>query len=221
MLRWLLLVSALVAASSAAAQENGVGVGVTAGSLGVGPELGVRLNDTVGVRANATFGHSDLVDVEAKSDDIRFDGNVRLRSVGAMLDVYPFGGGFRLSAGYRLNGNRATLKSTPTTNVTIGNRTVTPVQVGRLSADYRLRDWAPAVTIGYAGELAPRLVAGVEAGVLFHGAPRIRRLRSIGGTLSADPGFAADLERERMLIENDISDYKFYPVAQASIAYRF
>lgn len=222
MLRCFILAAPLaLAALPAMAEEPRVTGGITAGTLGVGPELGVRLSETVGVRANATLLRSDLVDIEADSDDIELEGNVRLRSGGAMLDVYPFGGGFRLSAGVRLNGNKATLRSTPTTNVTIGARSVTPEQVGKLRADYRVRDWAPALTIGYAGELRPRLVAGFEAGVLFHGAPRIRNLRSEGGTLSGDPGFAADLERERMLIENDIDDYKFYPVVQASLAYRF
>ena len=55
----------------------------------------------------------------------------------------------------------------------------------------------------------------------LHGAPRISRLGSEGGTLSVDPGFAADFDRERMLIKNDISDYKFYPVVQASLGFRF
>lgn len=222
MLRCLILAAPLaLAALPAVAEELRVTGGITAGTLGVGPEFGLRLSETIGVRANATFLHRDLVEVDAESDDIEFDSNVRLRSGGAMVDVYPLGGGFRLSAGVRLNGNKATLRSTPTTNVTIGARPVTPEQVGKLRADYRVRDWAPALTLGYAGELRPRLVAGFEAGMLFHGAPSISNLHSEDGTLSGDPGFTADIERERMLIENDIDDYKFYPVVQASLAYRF
>lgn len=222
MLRCLLWAAPLaLAAVPVLAQERQVTGSFTAGTLGVGPELGVRLNNNVGLRADAAVIRAEPLEVEAESDDIAFDGNVRMRSGGAMVDLYPFGGGFRLSAGIRLSGLKATISATPTTNVTIGDRTVTPAQVGKLRADYRVRDWAPAATIGYAGELLPRLVAGIEAGILFHGAPHIRRLRSEGGTLSGDPAFIADLERERMLIENDIEDYKFYPVVQASLGYRF
>ncbi len=210
---------ALVAVPAAA--EADISAGISAGTLGVGPEVGVRLNRTLGVRANAMLADTRLVDVDARSDDIDFDGRLRTRSVGAMLDFYPGGGGFRLSAGFRLNGHKAVLKATPTTNTTIGARTVTPVQVGTLRASYRVRDWAPAVTVGYAGDIAPRLTLGVEAGAVYHGAPRITALRSQGGTLSDDPGFAAELESERMLIQNDIGDYKFYPVVQASLALRF
>jgi hypothetical protein len=222
MLRCLALAAPLaLAALPVAAQEMRVTGGITAGTLGVGPELGLRLSDTIGLRANATFLRGDFAEVDADSDDIRFEGPLRLRSGGAMADFYPFSSGFRLSAGVRLNGNRATIRALPTTNVTIGARTVTPAQIGKLSADYRVRDWAPALTLGYAGELRPRLVVGFEAGLLFHGAPRIRNLRSEGGTLSGDPGLAADLDRERMLIENDIDDYRLYPVVQASLGYRF
>jgi hypothetical protein len=205
----------------AAAETPEVTTGITAGTLGVGPEVGVRVSRSVGFRANAMVGNSGLVDVDAQSDDIDFEGPVKTRSVGAMLDYYPGGEGFRISAGFRLNGHKAVLRASPTTNTTIGPRTVTPVQVGTLRASYRVRDWAPALTVGYAGDIAPRLSLGVEAGAVYHGAPRITSLTSSGGTLSGDPGFAADLESERMLIQNDISDYKFYPVAQVSLAYRF
>lgn len=204
-----------------AAEEADVTGGISAGTLGVGPEVGVRVNRKLGFRANAMVADTGLRDIEASSDDIDFQGNVRARSVGAMLDFYPAGGGFRLSTGFRLNGNRAVLKATPTTNTTIGSRTVTPVQVGTLRASYRVRDWAPAMTVGYAGNVTPALVVGVEAGAVYHGAPRVTALRSEGGTLSGDAGFAADLENERMLIQNDIGDYKFYPVVQASVSLRF
>lgn len=223
MLRCFLLLAAplALAAVPAAAEDAELSAGVSAGTLGVGPEVGVRLNRTIGVRANAMLADTGLSDIDASSDDIDFGGRLRSRSVGAMLDFYPLGGGFRVSTGFRLNGNKAVLKATPTTNTTIGARTVTPVQVGTLRASYRVRDWAPAVTVGYAGDIAPRLTLGVEAGAVYHGAPRITALRSQGGTLSDDPGFAADLETERMLIQNDIGDYKFYPVVQASLALRF
>ncbi|MFC3712645.1 hypothetical protein ACFOMD_08690 [Sphingoaurantiacus capsulatus] len=211
---------ALIAAP-AAAETPEITTGITAGTLGVGPEVGVRLGPKVGVRANAMVGGTGIVDIDAQSDDIPFDGAVRSRSVGAMLDFYPANNGFRVSAGFRINGNKATLRATPTTNTTIGPRSVTPMQVGTLRASYRVRDWAPTLTVGYSGEIAPKLSLGVEAGAVYHGAPKITSLTSSGGSLSGDAGFAADLETERMLIQNDISDYKFYPVAQVSLAYRF
>lgn len=220
MLRCLVLAAPLaLAALPVTAEELRVTGGITAGTLGFGPELGLRLSDTIGLRANATFLRGDIAEIDADSDDIGFEGPLRLRSGGAMADVYPIGGGFRLSAGMRLSGSKATMRDMPTTNVTMGARTVKAAQAAKLRADYRVREWAPALTFGYAGELRSRLMLGFEAGMLFHGAPRIRNLRSQGGTDKF--GLAADFDRERMLIENDIDDYKFYPVIQASLGYRF
>jgi hypothetical protein len=222
MLRCLILAGPVaLAALPVCAQEMPVKPGITASALGPGPELGLRLTETIGLRASATFLRGDLPEIALHNDGIGLDGYLRLRSGGAMADVYPVGGGFRLSAGMRLSGSKATIRATPTTNVTIGARTVNPVQVAKLNADYRVREWAPALTFGYAGELKPRLMFGFEAGMLFHGAPRIRNLNSEGGALPGKLGLSADFERDRMLIENDIDDYKFYPVVQASLGYRF
>jgi len=211
----------LLGSTPAMTQGAEVGLGIASGTLGTGPQLEVRLSDSIKVRADAALLRTDFLEIDAESDDVFLDGAVRARSTGAMIDFYPTRSGLRLSGGLRYSAVRAKLKATPTTNVTIGTRTVTPIQIGTLSTDYRLRDWAPAATIGYAGDLGGRLVASFEAGLLFHGAPHIRRLRSIGGTLSSDPGFAVDLDRERMLIENDVRDYKFYPIVQAGLSYRF
>ncbi len=223
MLRGMFLVAVLVlAAGPSVAQEQPFGIGLTAGTLGVGPEISYRFDDKLVLRANATLIDTHLFEVDAKSDDIDFDTSVKRRhSGGAMLDYYPTGNGFRLSVGIRVTGERAWLEATPTSDVTIGLRTVTPAQVGKLRARYRVRDWAPAVMVGYVTDLAPQLALGFEAGAIFQGAPKIRRLRSIGGTLSDDPAFAADLEAERMTIENDIDDYRFHPVVQLSLGYRF
>ena len=222
MLRCLILAGPVaLAALPVCAQEMPVTGGIVAGTLGVGPEFQLRLSKTVGLRANATFLRGDFAELDSRSTDPLFDGYLRLRSGGAMADVYPAGGGFRLSAGMRFSGSKATMRALPTTNVTIGERTVKPDPVGKLRSDYRVRDWAPALTFGYAGELKPRLMLGFEAGMLFHGAPRIRDLRSPGGTLSGQRSLAAGADRDRMLIENDIDDYKFYPVVQASLGYRF
>src|ERR1044072_1671527 len=66
--------------------------GITAGTLGIGPEVSYRLSERLGVRGNVTF-LSISRDIE--SDDITYDGKLKLQSGGVMLDVYPFGGGFR------------------------------------------------------------------------------------------------------------------------------
>src|SRR5688572_20590109 len=101
----------LGAAAPALAQNSGgVSAGVTGGTLGIGPELGYRFSDTLGVRGNVTFLSTDR---SVESDGIDYDGDLKLGSGGVMLDFHPFRNGFRLSAGARINRNRVRLEATP------------------------------------------------------------------------------------------------------------
>lgn len=206
-------------AHSALAQdgEGAASVGLTAGTLGIGPEVGYRVNQTIGIRANASllsFG------ADFDSDDVAYRGDVDLKSGGLMLDVYPFGGGFRLSAGARINGNKGELKATPTGTVDIGNGTYTAAQVGTITGKMDVKDFAPALTLGYGGGLRRGLVFTVEAGVLFQGAVRVNQFTSTG-TLANDNAFRANLELERQSLRDDVDDYKVYPILQLGVKYRF
>ena len=217
------LAAAMALAATAApahaqdARDGHASVGVTAGTLGIGPEVGYRFNETVGVRANATFlslHHS------FDSDDIDYRGNVDLRSGGAIVDIYPFGGGFRISGGARINGNKGRLSATPTTNTRIGNATFTPTQIGTISGRAETRDFVPQATIGYGGSLGQGFSIGVEAGALFQGRVRIRDFAA-NGTLASNPIFISQLEEERRDLQDDVDDYRVYPILQLNAKYRF
>lgn len=218
--------AATLAAVPALANEDDpsqFSVGVTAGSLGVGPELGYRLSDTFGVRGNATFLS---INHGINSDGTDYDGNVKLKSAGAMLDVYPFGGGFRVSGGVRINGNKARATATPTEPVTIGNTVYQPNDVGTLTATTRIKDVAPALTLGYGGGRSKGLVFGIEAGALFQGSVQINPLTVTGLCAGATApaqcaDFKADIEAERQSINNDIDGFKIYPILQLTLGYRF
>jgi hypothetical protein len=192
-------------------------VGVTGGSLGVGPQLSYRINDLIGIRADATFlgvGHDVTI------NDLSFRGKLKLKSFGGSLDLYPFGGGFRLSAGARSDRNRVRLTSMPGTTVTVGNQQFTPDQVGTLSGTVKARDFVPTLTVGYQAGLTRGLKFGIDAGVMFQGNPQIRDLGSTG-SLAQNANFRAQLAIEQQKIDDKIYKYRFYPVVQASIGYAF
>jgi len=187
--------------------------GVTGGTLGIGPEAGYRFSNTVGLRANATFLS---VSHGFDSDDIDYDGKVKLKSAGAMVDVYPFGGGFFLSGGARINGNKGRAVATPTAPVEINGTTYTPAQIGTLRGRAETKNFAPQLTLGYAGKLREGFFFGFEAGALFQGRVRLPALTSTGTGVGL-----ADLNAERADLEDDIDDYKVYPILQLRIGYRF
>lgn len=214
-----LLGAAMLSATSAMAQKDASGfqLGVTAGSLGVGPEAGYRASKLFGARVSASF-----LDVshDFEVDDINYNGKVKLESYGAMLDLYPFQGGLRFSGGFRIDKNRVNLAATPTTNVTVGDVTYTPAQVGTLSGQVDADEFVPVLTVGYAGGLTKGLKFGIDAGVMFQGKPSAQNLRATG-SLASNATFQAELEKERQKVNRDMEDYQYYPVVQLSLFYAF
>lgn len=213
------LAAALAAATPAAAQTvpGSFGVGITAGTLGIGPEASYRMSDHVALRANGTFfGFSHDVD----SSDVTYNGKLKLRSFGAMIDVHPFGGSFRISGGARIGNNKVRLKATPTEEVEIGDNSYTADQVGTLSGEVKAKDFAPTLTLGWGGSLSPGLKFGFEAGAMFQGKPRVENLRATGSAASTT-AFQNSLREEEQEIEEDIDQYKVYPILQIGLSYRF
>lgn len=204
-------------APAMAQDEGGISIGVTGGTLGVGPEVGYRVSKNFGVRANATFLG---VSHDAESDGVDYQGDLDLQSYGAMVDVYPFGGGFRLSGGARISDNKVDLVGAPSGEVEIGDDTYTAAEVGTLTGRVEANEFAPTLTIGWGGGLTRGLKFGIDAGVMFQGTPKVTELNA-SGTAADDPDFQASLAAERAEIEDDIDNFKLYPVLQFSLGYRF
>ncbi|MFD1787326.1 hypothetical protein ACFSC3_07055 [Sphingomonas floccifaciens] len=216
-----LLLMAFSAPASAQADSEDTGpvvsVAATAGTLGAGPQIGLRFSDRVGVRADAAFLSASA---DFDSDDITYGGDLKLKSFGAMVDLYPFGGAFRLSAGARINQNRVDVRATPTGTVEVGDTTYTAAQVGTLTGGADVKKLAPALTLGWGGSKRKGFFFTAEGGVLFQGAARLREFRA-SGTLQNDANFKASLERERVSLQDDISKVKVYPIAQLGLGWRF
>lgn len=207
-----------LSAAPALAGDGTLAFGATAGTLGVGPEVSFRPMEGLGVRGSINWlSFSRDEDV----NDINYEGDLGLLSVGAMLDWYPFDGGFRVSAGGRWNGNEIDLSATPANAVTIGGTTYTPAEIGRLTGTVEANPFAPVLTIGWGGDLSRGLTVGVEAGIMYQGAPEITNLRARGGLLESDPGLLGDLEDEEERIEDKVDSYQVWPVFQLMLLYRF
>ncbi len=213
-----LVAAALFHPAGAAAAEGGNwSVGVSGGTIGISPEIGYRFNRAMGVRVNGGFFDYDR---NEEIDDIGYDGTLKLKSFGAMADLYPFGGSFRISAGLRSSKNRIDLSAVPTANVEIGDGVFTPAEVGQLDGRVTFKKMNPAVTVGWGGKLKRGFSVGFEAGVMMQGSPKMS-LAASGGTLSNDPTFQQELEDERARAEEDAEDFKLWPVLQLHLKYRF
>jgi hypothetical protein len=207
--------SALMVAGAASAQQTSLGV--TAGTTGLGVELGYDMSDAFGLRANGNlFGLSK--DVE--SDGIQYDGKLKLRSLGVLGDFYPFESGFRVTGGAYYNDNHVNLTATPSGPVTIGGTSYTPAEVGSLTGSAEYNKFTPYAGLGYTSNRGDAGLSFVfDAGVMFQGRPDITLAGS--GPITSSPSFQADLERERQQIRSDLKWTRFYPAVRAGVAYRF
>ncbi|WP_126665586.1 hypothetical protein [Croceibacterium ferulae] len=211
------LAATLPAVAGAQDASPVVTLGITGGSLGVGPEIGYRPIPALGFRASANFLKlSHDVDV----DDIDYNGDLHLRSYGATADLYPFESAFRLSAGLRISRNRVDLLATPLSPVSIGGTTYSPEKIGSIQAEVRARDVAPTLTIGVARNQSRGFAWSLDAGVMLHGTPRTDNLQ-VTGELASNPFLQDDLARERAEIEAEIDNYKVYPLVQLAVGYTF
>lgn len=218
---------AMLAATPALAKEGDnarLSVGVTAGTLGIGPEVGYRFSNNLGVRGNASFLS---ISHDLNSNDINYNAKLKLQSGGVMVDVYPFGGGLRISGGLRINGNKARGIGAPNsgTSYDIDGTTYTSAQIGTLRAETDINTVAPALTLGYGGGLSKGLVFGIEAGALFQGSVKAKPLTITGlcssSSVAGCSTIVADLEAERQSVNKDIDGYKVYPILQLTVGYRF
>lgn len=95
----LLLAATLLAATGAA---QAAGVGIRAGTLGVGGDIAWQVAPTLSAR----LGYSRLEwERDYSTDNVRYDGDLKLSNLNALLDFSPLGP-FRLTGGLIFNNNR-------------------------------------------------------------------------------------------------------------------
>lgn len=199
------------------AAAEGFGLGVKAGTLGLGVEGTFRLSDRFNLRAGLN-NYSYSTDETASG--IQYDADLDLKSAALLLDWHPFAGTFRLSAGLMSNKNALHLLATPTSDQTIGGNPYTPADIGTLSGDVTFKKSVPYAGIGW-GNAAKRGRIGIsfEIGAMFQGSPDVS-LRGNGG-LAGDPAFEADLRREEQEAEADLEDFELYPVISLGLSFTF
>lgn len=209
-----ILAASLTFVAPLSVQADGFGLGVKAGTLGAGVEGTVSLADGLNVRIGAnnfTYDYDDTV------DDIDYDAELELSSYGVLLDWHPFTGAFRLTVGMLANGNELALSATPTGLVTIGNTTYPAALAGTLNGAIDFKKSAPYVGLGFGNAAGKHkgLGASFEIGALFQGSPDV--------TLSTTSSLIleSDLRAEEQNIEDDLKNFKIYPVLAFGLSYQF
>ncbi len=192
------------------------GVGFKAGTLGLGVEGRYQPLPTLDVRVGANV--YDYDDTGSRAG-VEYDSTLNLETFYATANLsFPLSP-LRLTAGLFSNGNEVNMTSLDSATFDIGGTTYTAADVGTLSSTTSFASTSPYVGIGYDFELFGKVGLNLDLGLLWQGEPEVSLIAD--GLLASDPTFQNALEAERQQLEDDISDYKAWPVISLAFVYNF
>lgn len=212
---------------------NAADVGITGklGTLGLGVDLTLGINEKVNARLNL---NGASFDADGEEDGVEYDGNLKGQTIGGLIDYHPAGNGFRLSAGFYHNGNELDLDSTgaDNTNVMIGDRDY-DLSNANLNTNVGFKSIAPYLGIGWgnAVDKKSKWSFSADLGVLFQGSPEAK-LNAEGTAVDIETGLTVDVgsnaefqtelsKEEDNLNNGDLESFEFFPVASIGASYRF
>ncbi|MEM1379396.1 MAG: hypothetical protein AAGH41_02100 [Pseudomonadota bacterium] len=210
----------LLTSTSLTAAHAGVGVDATIGTTGISGHVRADVLPILSLRAGINYLAYDFG--EQDFDGNTYDAELDFTQFGLYADLHPFSNGFTVTGGYLFGDRNLELTSVSTTEIDIGGEFFTAEEVGDLSGTGTLGDGGFYAGIGWdnitRGTGRVRLIA--RLGVIISDEPSVA-LESVGGTLSNDPILLSAIEGEIADINDDISDYRFFPVVQVGIGVRF
>jgi hypothetical protein len=188
-------------------------------TLGYGASVGFGFTPLFGIRL---AGHTGSYSRNLHKESIEYNGKLKLNNGGAILDVYPLGSGFRLSGGVFANSDKIDLASKPGGTVTVNGVPYPTAAIGNITGDVKFSKTSPYAGIGF-GTKPSGSGFGVtfDLGVLYQGSPKLRVQANPTNPALVPPSFNANLEAERAKTENDIKNYKYYPVVGIGFSFSF
>lgn len=196
-------VAALTTLAGPGANAAGFSLGGRVGLPGVGIEAAAKFSNHFGARASFTgLGYS----FDFTYDDVDYDVESSVAIGSLLLDVYPMGGMFRITAGGAYYNGQYDISATPSAGFSyeIGNGTYNAAAIGTLNGAIEYKKAVPYLGVGW--DFMARKQAGfgvtVDAGLYFIGKPDDVTLTASGGGVSAN-----DLALERSNIEDDTASY--------------
>ena len=215
------MLAALVAVALPATASGQISIGARAGTLGLGGEVSVGLGRMIAVR-----GGIGVVPYEFDSEFSDIDYTVtfpeRIWNVG--VDLYPFGGGFRVSGGI-LNRPKFEIAATGQQSANVGGTTYTG-DIDITGSFSNEKETAPYVAIGFGRASGRGLGFFFDLGAAFTG----DAVLELSGTCTTSnnqpcPNFNAELEEERAQAQADINDLgtvvKLHPIFQIGLRFGF
>jgi hypothetical protein len=189
-------------------------------TLGYGLSAGFGFTPLFGLRV---VGHTGSYSRDLHKESIAYNGKLKLSNGGAIVDVYPLGGGFRLSAGAFANSDKIDLASKPGQTITVNGVPYPSDAVGNVTGTVKFNKTSPYAGIGFGSKPSGGRGFGLtfDLGVLYQGSPKLSVQAHPTNPALVPPTFNQNLETERAKTENDIKNYKYYPAVGIGFTFGF
>lgn len=216
---------AVLAGMMAASTANSADFGIygTAGTIGLGGGIAANFGSHLRARVGYTSFTYDVEDLE--ESDLSFDGEAKLGGLQALLDWYPFGGGFRLTAG-AVDSADVSVHATPIGGTfTFDGVEYDAADVGEAHGTADFGSLAPYFGLGFGRALTTdgRFSFTADLGVAFTGAPDFKL--DVTCAAGVDPTLCASIQNdaaaEEVELQADAQDYKYWPVLSFGLSYKF
>lgn len=190
-----------------------VGVAARVGTLGLGGEASVDISRFLAVRGG--FGAMPVhVNGTLTEVDYRVSPPGTIYNIG--LDVFPLGGGLRLSGGLMFKRDDLTLRAIYTGSVTVNGQTYDSSYVGRLEGTLGHNTASPYATIGWGRTAGSGVGFFVDVGAAALGTPELAL--HVTGPAANDAAFQQNLETERQQAQQKIRKYtRVWPILSMGV----
>ena len=191
------------------------------GTLGLGLDISTPINDKLSARFNLNGASITQTDTQ---DDNDFEGTLDLTTAGIVVDYYPFENNFRLTTGAYYNGNgfKGNIKPSATTTIEIDDKDYTAAEMGSLDSKIEFDKFAPYIGLGWGNDAHDKGWGFTfDLGVLYHGKGKGTLTPKDVSPLVDRDELDRHIKNEEQTINDDLSDYQFYPVIAFGVNYSF
>ncbi|GAA5177555.1 hypothetical protein GCM10025771_14910 [Niveibacterium umoris] len=215
-------IALLAVGVAAATQAQAVGVGVRAGTNGIGGDIGFSVAPTLLARVGYSYlNYSNSIE----QTDVKYDGKLKLSNASALLDWSPLGP-FRITGGFIFNNNKIDVTGTPTGGSYTLNGHVYPASaVGSVAGEVTVGNKAaPYLGIGYGNVATTGVNFYFDLGVMFQGSPKTSLNATCGSAIVGTPActqLQQDTAAEQAKLSDELKRFQYYPVANIGITVGF
>jgi hypothetical protein len=184
--------------------SHAAGLGVRAGTTGLGADFGWGIVPTLGGRVGFSAGKFST---DVDTSEVNYDAKAKLSSLNAFLDWSPLGP-FRITAGVIANNNKVDLTGTPR-DATFAGTTVS----GTVEPEHSV---SPYLGVGYGNVWTKGVNFYFDLGVIFQGSPKVSLNCAPAGSPQCN-----QVAAEERRVQDELNRFKYYPVLNIGITIGF